>query len=79
MDDVPAPLYFSAAIRKRAMIVQQPSLNLPHACWEGAVTTAPGTRSALIAFASCVLHRVTPITRDIRKPVVAWITGPQFR
>jgi PKHD-type hydroxylase len=43
------------------------------------IDTAPRNRGALIAFPSYVLHRVTPITRGIRKSVVAWITGPQFR
>ncbi len=43
------------------------------------IDTAPRTRGALIAFPSYVLHRVTPITRGIRKSVVVWITGPQFR
>jgi PKHD-type hydroxylase len=30
-------------------------------------------------FPSYVLHRVTPVTKGIRKTLVAWITGPKFR
>jgi len=43
------------------------------------INSAPRTRGTLIAFPSYVLHRVTPITRGVRKSVVAWITGPKFR
>ena len=41
--------------------------------------SAPRARGTVIAFPSYVLHRVTPITRGVRKAVVAWITGPKFR
>ena len=40
---------------------------------------APRDRGAIIAFPSYVLHRVTPITRGVRKALVAWVTGPNFR
>lgn len=30
-------------------------------------------------FPSYVLHRVTPVTRGIRKSLVLWITGPEFK
>jgi PKHD-type hydroxylase len=40
---------------------------------------APKTRGTLIAFPSYVLHRVTPITRGVRKSLVVWTTGPKFR
>ena len=43
------------------------------------IDTAARIRGAPIAFPSYVLHRGTPIMRGIRKSVVAWITGPQFR
>jgi PKHD-type hydroxylase len=32
-----------------------------------------------VLFPSYVLHRVTPVTRGVRKTLVAWITGPKFR
>jgi PKHD-type hydroxylase len=41
--------------------------------------TAPRERGAIIAFPSYVLHRVTPVTRGVRKSVVVWTTGPNFR
>ena len=40
---------------------------------------APRERGAIIAFPSYVLHRVTPVTRGVRKAVVVWVTGPNFR
>ncbi|HEY1877424.1 MAG TPA: hypothetical protein VGG66_08130 [Rhizomicrobium sp.] len=43
------------------------------------IDTAPRMRGAVIAFPSYVLHRVTPITRGIRKSMVVWTTGPKFR
>jgi PKHD-type hydroxylase len=43
------------------------------------IEVAPKTRGTLIAFPSYVLHRVTPITRGVRKSVVVWTTGPKFR
>jgi len=61
------------------MTVQQPSPNLPRARWEGVFTSAPGTRTALIASASYGLHRVTPITGGVRKSVASWTAGPKFQ
>lgn len=40
---------------------------------------APRERGALIAFRATALHRVTPITRGVRKCLVAWAAGPEFR
>lgn len=31
------------------------------------------------AFPSWTLHRVTPVTKGIRKTLVIWVAGPQFR
>jgi PKHD-type hydroxylase len=41
--------------------------------------TGPRDRGAVIAFPSYVLHRVTPCTKGVRKVLVAWTTGPQFK
>jgi PKHD-type hydroxylase len=43
------------------------------------VDVAPRERGTLVAIRSNVLHRVTPITRGIRKSLVAWATGPEYR
>jgi len=43
------------------------------------IDTAPRVRGTLVAFPSNVLHRVTPITRGIRKSLVIWAVGPEFR
>jgi PKHD-type hydroxylase len=41
--------------------------------------SAPRDRGAAVAFPSHTIHRVTPTTFGIRKAIVAWITGPEFR
>ncbi len=43
------------------------------------IETGPRDRGAVIAFPSYVLHRVTPCTKGIRKALVAWTTGAQFK
>jgi len=43
------------------------------------IVSAPKDRGAVIAFASYMLHRVTPVTSGIRKSIVVWVTGPAFR
>jgi PKHD-type hydroxylase len=40
---------------------------------------APKTRGALVGFPANVLHQVTPITRGIRRSLVIWAVGPEFR
>ena len=40
---------------------------------------APRERGTLVAIRSNVLHRVTPITRGVRKSLVAWAKGPEYR
>lgn len=40
---------------------------------------APRERGTLVAFRANALHRVTPITRGIRKSLVIWAAGPEFR
>jgi len=44
-----------------------------------AIDIAPKTRGTLVAFPAYVLHRVTPITRGVRKSLVVWAAGPEFR
>jgi PKHD-type hydroxylase len=36
----------------------------------------PGT---VIIFPSIIMHRVTPVTKGVRKTLSYWITGPKFR
>jgi PKHD-type hydroxylase len=45
----------------------------------GGLRAAPRGQGALVAFPSWTLHRVTPVTRGIRRSLVAWIGGPPFR
>lgn len=46
---------------------------------DGHVQAAPRTRGTLIAFPSYVLHRVTPIRSGVRKSLMVWAAGPEFR
>lgn len=43
------------------------------------VQAAPRTRGTMIAFPSYMLHRVTPIISGVRKSLVIWAAGPEFR
>lgn len=36
-------------------------------------------RGLVYAFPSWVVHRVTPVTKGVRKTLVVWIAGPKFR
>jgi len=36
-------------------------------------------RGLVVVFPSYRLHRVTPVTKGVRKSIVVWTTGPQFR
>lgn len=40
---------------------------------------AEKARGTLIAFPSYALHRVTPVTAGVRKSLVIWVAGPEFR
>ena len=33
----------------------------------------------VVAFPSYMLHRVTPVTKGVRRSLVVWITGPSFK
>jgi PKHD-type hydroxylase len=43
------------------------------------IDVAPRERGSLTAFPANVLHRVTPLTRGVRKSLVIWAAGPEFR
>jgi PKHD-type hydroxylase len=36
-------------------------------------------RGRIILFPSFFLHKVCPVTKGIRKSIVAWVEGPKFR
>lgn len=46
---------------------------------DGDIQNAPRSRGTLIAFPSYALHRVTPIRKGVRKSLVVWAAGPEFR
>jgi PKHD-type hydroxylase len=43
------------------------------------IDVAPRQRGTLVAFRANALHRVTPITRGMRRSLVAWAAGPEYR
>ena len=43
------------------------------------VDTAPREKGTVCIFPSFVSHRVTPVTKGVRKALVAWVAGPAFR
>lgn len=42
-------------------------------------TCIPKVRGALHVFPSYTLHRVTPVTSGVRRSLVAWAVGPEFK
>ena len=46
---------------------------------ENGTLTPEQKRGRIIAFPSFVLHRVTPVTRGVRKSLVFWACGPKFK
>tara|TARA_B100001059_G_C17537941_1_gene428912 strand:+ start:59 stop:637 length:579 start_codon:yes stop_codon:yes gene_type:complete len=36
-------------------------------------------KGAIIVFPSFIRHRVTPVTKGIRKSLITWVTGPNFK
>lgn len=43
------------------------------------IDVAPKARGTLVAFPANLLHRVTPIISGVRKSLVVWAAGPEFR
>jgi len=43
------------------------------------IDVAPRTRGTLVAFPANVLHQVTPIRSGVRRALVVWAVGPEFR
>ena len=43
------------------------------------IDVAPKERGTLVAFPANVLHQVTPILSGVRRALVAWAVGPEFR
>ena len=45
----------------------------------GAVMSAPRTKGTLIFFDSRTRHRVSKVSRGLRKSLVGWVLGPKFK
>ncbi|MGZ6539026.1 MAG: 2OG-Fe(II) oxygenase, partial [Bacteroidia bacterium] len=43
------------------------------------IVTAPKEKGTAIIFPSFALHRVTPVTKGVRKSIVGWIGGPPYK
>ena len=41
--------------------------------------TAPKDKGSLSLFPSYIRHRVTPVSKGVRKSLVVWASGPAFR
>ena len=41
--------------------------------------TCEQKKGSVLLFPSWVLHRVTPVTKGVRKSIVVWVMGPKFR
>jgi len=41
-------------------------------------TFVPKKKGAVVLFPSFFLHKVTPVTKGLRKSLVAWVSGPMF-
>lgn len=39
----------------------------------------PQKKGRMIVFPSFMIHRVTPVTKGVRKSLVVWVMGPKFR
>jgi PKHD-type hydroxylase len=42
-------------------------------------TTVDKGLGKVVLFPSFMLHRVTPVTKGIRRSLVVWVTGPAFK
>lgn len=45
----------------------------------GQIMEAQLKKGSVIAFPSFLLHRVTPVTKGVRKTAVMWLNGPAFK
>jgi PKHD-type hydroxylase len=43
------------------------------------IISVPKKKGLVVFFSSFVLHRVSPVTKGVRKSLVAWISGPNLR
>ena len=43
------------------------------------IETAPRAQGTVCIFPSFISHRVTPVTKGVRRALVAWVAGPAFR
>jgi PKHD-type hydroxylase len=42
-------------------------------------TVVPRNKGAVVLFPSFMLHKVTPVTKGLRKSLVAWVSGPCWK
>lgn len=74
----------SPSTRKLSLVLQ---LSSPDEYEGGELQTLTTSREQTVeqklgmisAFPSWTLHRVTPVTKGIRRTLVVWVAGPQFR
>lgn len=45
----------------------------------GEIKVMPRIKNSIVIFPSCLMHRVTPITKGIRKSLVLWVGGTPYK
>lgn len=45
----------------------------------GEVKIMPRIKNSMVIFPSCLMHRVTPVTKGVRKSLVFWVGGTPYR
>jgi PKHD-type hydroxylase len=45
----------------------------------GEIITAPQSKGNITLFPSFLLHRITPVTRGVRKVLIGFVTGPPYK
>lgn len=45
----------------------------------GEVKVMPRIKNSIVIFPSCLMHRVTPVTKGVRKSLVLWVGGTPYR
>ena len=65
------------------MLLSEPGVDYEGGDFEinlgGGPLIVPLVKGRIITFPSWVMHRVAPLTRGIRKSLVAWVLGPSFK
>ena len=66
-----------------SLVLSEPGVDFEGGEFQILLGTQPITcvqeKGSVLLFPSWILHRVTPVTKGVRKSIVVWVTGPKFR